>query len=533
MTATYDSLDRAWRSTCKVVLGDDIGSLEKYSEWLAEPMAPLLHRKSHVSGKDVCCAVPDYAEDARFISMEEADFGRKFQPLGINEIKDIDSITEALQERLSYCGNVVLGNSCNVERSSDVQNSFHVYNSNFIYDCEHIAYSSYCRGSKYLFATISDYSCSHLIRAFETHKQSRCFEAWNCYNSSDCYFSSFMEGSNDAMFSFNLRNKRNVIGNLELPKERYLQLKAKLLGEIREELECNGRLPSLMDIVASSAPPKPVRQLKAAAAEGTGDSEPIESAFQKTTGLLLGKPLHGFRSYEVWLMRHVPGIEKVKSRVSGRTMHISRIKPYDMFLKDRLVAKDECWEIGGLIRLDPSEIESFAKLKEAVGSIAYFTPEGQLGECRNLMLVPLANTSVNCYHCPIASFNEYAAFSYWPRSSSYIFGSALAFASSFCINSYYSTTLSRAFEADGCNNCSDIYFAHNCENVRDSMFCFNAKNLRNAIGNSQMDADHYKSVKSSLLAQMADELERNKSLRWDIFNIGGRRLKLWRTRLME
>ncbi|MDD5172390.1 MAG: hypothetical protein PHF60_05135 [Candidatus ainarchaeum sp.] len=528
---TYAALDKSWRSTCRVVLGDEVGGLEKYSEWLAEPMAPLLHKRSYLSGKDVCCAVSDYAEDARFISIEEADFGQKFQPLGINEIKDIDSIAEALQERFVYCGNVVLGNSRNVERSSDIQNSFHVYNSNFIYDCEHVAYSSYCRGSKYLFATISDYSCSHMIRAFETHKQSRCFEAWNCYNSSDCYFSSFAEGCQDAMFSFNVRNKRNVIGNIELPKERYLELKAKLLGEIREELERNGRLPSLMDIVASSAPPQAISKLKGAASEMAWDPEPLESAFQKTTGLLLGKPLHDLHSYHGWLGRHVPGIENVKSAVSGRTMHMSMVKPYDMLLRDRLVSKDECWEIGGLIRLDPSEIESFRSIKEAVGRIAYFTPEGQLGECSNLMMVPLVNTSVNCYYCPIASFNEYAAFSYWPRTSKYVFGSALAFSSNFCINSYYSTTLSRAFEADGCSNCSDVYFAHNCENVRDSMFCFNAKNLRNAIGNAPM-AERYKSVKSSILNQIADELERNKSLRWDIFNIGARRSRLWHRKLM-
>ncbi len=518
----YEALNKAWKSTCRVVLGDEVGELERYEPWLSEHMAPLLKKKSALSGKEVCCAMPDYAPGARFLSLEEIDFGQKFEPLNINEIKDIDSIVGALGERFAYCGNVVLGNSSNVERSSDVHNSFHVLNSNFIYDCQHVAYSSFCRGSKYLFATISDYGCSHLIRVYETHRQSRCLEAWNCYDSSDCYFSSYVEGTNDAMFSFSVRNRHNIIGNLELPKEKYLALKAKLLGEIREELERDGRLPSLMDIVASSAPFGKVGALEAGAAGEEGDLEPIEGAFQKTTALLFGKPLHDFRSHGKWLMRHVPGIEKAKSAVSGRPMHIGRNLPFNLFLRDRLVTEDECWKVGELVRLGPADLESFGKLKQSVGRIAHFSSEGRLGECRNLIEVPLVNSSQNCYHCPIASFNENVAYSYWPRNSKYMFGSALAFLSDFCINAYYSTNLSRAFEADGCSNCSDVYFAHNCENVRDSMFCFNAKNLHSAIGNSPLPPEQYRKLKGALLAQMAGELERNKELKWDIYSIGRR-----------
>jgi hypothetical protein len=101
-----------------------------------------------------------------------------------------------------------------------------------------------------------------------------------------------------------------------------------------------------------------------------------------------------------------------------------------------------------------------------------------------------------------------------------MFGSALAHNSDFCINAYYSENLSRAFEVDGCSNCSDIYFSHNCENVKDSMFCFNSKNLRNAIGNAQHVPDDYKKMKTSLLEQIVSEIEDKKDLKWDIFNIG-------------
>jgi hypothetical protein len=80
--------------------------------------------------------------------------------------------------------------------------------------------------------------------------------------------------------------------------------------------------------------------------------------------------------------------------------------------------------------------------------------------------------------------------------------------------------MARSFECDGSEACADGYFLHNCENVRDSMFCFNAKNLTNAIGNAPLPAADYKRIKTSLVSQLADELEKRKSLKWDIFNIG-------------
>jgi hypothetical protein len=526
----YEALDRAWKSTCRVLLGAEIGGLKRYEPWLSEHTAPMLRKKSAISGRDVCCALPDYPESARFISLEETGGWQKFGPLDINEIKDIDSIVEALQERFAYCGNVVLGNSSNVERSSDVHNSFYVSDSNFIHDCKYVAYSSYCSDSKYLFSVFSDRSSSHMIRVFETFKQARCFEAWECFESSDCYFSSCVEASQEAIFSFNLRNKRHVIGNLELPKDRYLALKAKLVGEMREELERKGRLPSLMDILSESAPLGGV-ELPEPDAEAGGDLEPMEEAFGKATTVLLGRPLHGLRSYEGWLMRHVPSTEKVKSAISGRPVYVNDIVPYNLMLRDRLVKQDEVWKVGALTKLEPPEIESFGKLKKAAGRIAYVCPEGREGESRNIPEVAVANTSLNCYHCGIASFNENTAYSYWPRNSKYMFGSALAFLSGFCMNAYYSTNLSRAFEADCCSNCSDVYFAHNCENARDAMFCFNAKNLHSAIGNSPLPPEQYRKVKAALLAQMADELEQKKELKWDIYNIGAqqprKRLK-WR-----
>ena len=55
--------------------------------------------------------------------------------------------------------------------------------------------------------------------------------------SSDCFYSHGLSSCMECMFSFNLKSKRYVIGNLSLSKDKYYSLKDKLLAEIRERLK--------------------------------------------------------------------------------------------------------------------------------------------------------------------------------------------------------------------------------------------------------------------------------------------------------
>ena len=69
------------------------------------------------------------------------------------------------------------------------------------------------------------------------------------YMSSDCYYSANCENCSDCMFSFNLRNKRHTVGNVQLPREKYLGLKKKLVGEILGELLPRKRVISIAEIL--------------------------------------------------------------------------------------------------------------------------------------------------------------------------------------------------------------------------------------------------------------------------------------------
>ena len=304
---TYRELDRQWRATCRAVLGGEIGPLDEYSKWLSGLNDPLAIRKSSSSGKPVVMTSENYCGGARVQDMSETDFMRKFEPLSINEIKDIDSLTSAVRERAAYCGNIVIGNSKFIESSSEVSDSFYVYRSVRISSCKNVAYSQWMRLSENIFGTNEGGESSFCIRSGIVYRNSRGFELWICGNTSDSRYSYGLEDCKDCMFCFNLVSKSNSIGNLQLSRDKYSGLKTKLLSELRAELREKRRLPSLIELISHEKPDhSQARAICAWLPESARDRDKsrLEWAFTEASSLVLGAPLKGIDNYAQWLSRH-------------------------------------------------------------------------------------------------------------------------------------------------------------------------------------------------------------------------------------
>jgi hypothetical protein len=517
---TYETLNKAWKQTCKVIFGEDIGDLKEYEGWLWERNRKEMIKRKSASGKDVYSAVTTYCKDARFISFSDIDYTKRFEPLGINQVKDIDSIVEALKERWEYTGNVILGNSINVEGSSNVYDSSNILNTACSYNSEYVAYSYTARETKYTFGINTMGGVNFMIESYYGRDDSRCLGCWYIDMSSDCYYCSNIENVQNALFTFNVKGKRNIIGNIELPKDKFLALKSKLVAELREKLKKDKSLPSLVDMVSADAriPKKPNVRFPDSGDEP--DDKPVERAFREITKIMLGKELSGMVSYEGWLMRNVRPVERIKSVLTGRTVYCSAASPHTYLPKARLAKEDETRNLGEAMKMDAADVESLAGIEKAMWKIAIMTPETRLGTNINSAGIPNVKNCMNCYGGSMYAQIENAGFCCIVRNGKYVFGSSSLFNSSFCLRSNQSTSISRCFEVDGCTDCSDLYYSHNCENVHDSMFCFNVKNVRNAIGNGVLPLDKYKAVKKSLLEQIVNELEKKKTLKWDIYNIG-------------
>ena len=524
----YENLDRRWKEVCRVLFEGEIGGLGEFSEWLSELNEPILHKRSSLSGKSVSFAVPDYCQGAALLSFDEVDINKKFQPLSINEAKDIDSIVQAVQERIFYTGNIILGNSNYIEKSSNISDSFYMLESAKLGDSKYIGYSTLGRLDEYCFGNNGIGETSFAVRCYETFRDKRCFELWMGQNCSDCYYSHALSNCSECFFSFHLKDRRHAIGNLELPREKYLQVKSALLEQMREKLKKEKRLPSLVEIVSQCGDYSKELALLAKGgimqvARGKGDKKPIEQAFSRTSGLLLGKQLEGgVDRYSGWLSLHTRRTEKQKSALSGLPVFRGDYCCYFRLPKDRLVTMQEGRFIGDSVRIGKIEAEGITleNAHRAIGKIAYFVSEYEEGTNLNTIECATTTDSTNCYRSFPIVYSKNCAYSFWPRSSEYAFGCESLFDSQFCMNAYYSSKIRGGFELDSCRDCANLYFSHNCENVQDSMFCFNLKNARYAIGNAPLPRVSYLKIKEKITGEIYGELSAKCALGIDIYNIG-------------
>jgi len=517
---TYEIVNKTWKSTCKILFGGELGELKDNEKWLLEFIEPHGKRKSCISGKDTYPSIDDYCKNAKFMSFDEIDFNKKFGPLNINEIKDIDSALGAIEERMYYAGNIVLGNSRLVEGSSNITDGIGVYRSYFADGCEYAAYSANIKATKYAFGVNGSAFTDYAIRSFLVGpKCQRLFETYWVLEGADLYYSANLEGCSDCLFCFNLRGRRNCIGNLELPKGKYLQLKKKLVAEM--VAHAKGGKTSLIGMMAGFGREKLELGAKRRA-KAPFDIAPVQEAFEKTYGIMLNSKPGKLESYGKWLEgRRIPKVVELKDTASKEIVEFGTIPGTERMPIHRMVSGADAEALAENPRsLSFQEAESLSLDDPApLSRIAFTVGFSSLGKSRNLGKAPGSMNATDCYTGIGYVETKYCGFCYWPRESSYVFGSCMVFNSSFCIKSYYSKRMARAFETDSCTDCSDIYYAHNCENVHDSMFCFNVKNVRNAIGNGVLPLEKYKAVKKSLLEQISDELDKKKDLKWDIYNI--------------
>lgn len=253
--------------------------------------------------------------------------------------------------------------------------------------------------------------------------------------------------------------------------------------------------------------------------------EEIEKAFSQTAEILFGKKLGSMREYEKWLERHVKGkIEGKKSKISSNIVYVPSVEFYRK-LGENIVTLEESLLLGEKKVPEATLAKlSLANAGKALEGIKATTPE--IIYSRNI-----GTTESSCYgptqYCHkvrFTWFSKFIAHTFWGRDSERLFGCAnVAAGSAFCIKCYSSTKLIRCFEVNDSNNCADCYFCHNCEDLRDCMFCFNTKGKRYAIGNVELGREEYLKVKKRIQAQIATELERTKSCKYDIYSIGARK----------
>ena len=241
-SGAYEPLNRQWKSLSKILLSDEIGELSDYADWLYEKNGPRLVRKSGISGKEVVYSSAVYAKKSRGAGCDEVDLDKKYPPLTINEIKDIDSIFEAVSERAIYAGNMVLGNSAYVDGSTTITDCFCVLHSERTAFSKYVAYCTRGGYSESVFGCYGFGPAHFSVKCGGVWDVTRGFCVSKADFSSDVYFSHGLTNCRDAMFCFNTKNRRHAIGNVEVGREKFLAAKKILLDWINMRLEKEGKL---------------------------------------------------------------------------------------------------------------------------------------------------------------------------------------------------------------------------------------------------------------------------------------------------
>jgi len=519
---TLEVLNRRWKNACRILLKQEIGELKEYDKWLEGMIEKNRVEKSCVSGKDVSLGIKEYAKDARFISFDEIDFGKKYSPIDISNANSIKAFVSSFKDRFIYSGNLVIGKSSHVERSANISDSHYVYDSALYGDCKYMYKSTLGRLNEDLFGSHGCGESQFCIRCTQTYRDRRCFEAWMTQNCSDVYYSFNLDFCSECIFCFNLRNKKHCIGNIELPPEKYFAIKGRLLSEIAERLKKNKSIPSLVEILEKSRWEKPKIPDMPGTAQGGGKAE-VEREFTKTAKLVLGIELSGIDAHKDWLLEHTHKLFRLKSAASGKeVLFLPFVVALPALPDSRLLTMEEALWLGEHSAITEEEAEgiTLANAHEKISKIGFFPIEFWEGKNTFITDSYMSLHTSYCYLTSAMVEAKYCACGMWPRTSEHCFGFDSLLDSSFCIKSYNSQKLTRCFECDSCNSCSGCYFCHNIENCHDCLFCFNVKNLKYAIGNVEVGKEEYARVKKLVLEEISAKLGKDKKLGMSIYTIG-------------
>ncbi|MDD5337546.1 MAG: hypothetical protein PHS02_03630 [Candidatus ainarchaeum sp.] len=520
----------AFRETSRVLFGQEIGELTDFADYLGEFVLPCQNRKSFISGKDVLISHNFYPSSAKFISHDEMSLlGSKFTPLETKDIKDIDSLLSAVRERVVFCGNKVLGkceNVQNVDNCVECSDVFQVHN---VFHVRNSAYTSYVREADHVFGVGVHPLINYSMRCLEGIHLMRCFESFYCSKASDCYYSFNCSNSTDCFFTFNQRSARRMIGNVQLDRDKYAELKKKLLSEMADELKRKKKLFSMADLVNYDVPPG--ESDVEAANEPGRCPERVENAFRKTSSLMLGTELKNIDDYGPWLTERTLRWSKVLDSSGKPTYKVGGFPVVGKISSRKLVDAEEALKRGSL-KIKEEDMKDLRTLMERSSKIAFVTFEIIDGLAEEVVDVPSIFVGSGIYRVWDTTNSKNCAYSSAAIESSFMFGGYLRVLDShFSINCFDSTKLKTCFECDASYSLNASYFCHNSENLDNCMFCFNEKGKSYAIAGTEVGREEFMRLKKILLDHVNRELLTEKRTGLSIFSIKGTSFSLESRRL--
>jgi hypothetical protein len=231
-------IEKAFDSTCEVIFGRKIGALGDYAEWLGKHVKGPIERKT-LNGTRIY--IPNtlfYAAiKGKLVGIGEAlELGKKAIPAEEARALTLENAARALAPIKSTTSEVLNGTNISIEEVAACGLSHYCFRSTFLVQNKYCAFCFWPRQSEYAFGAAYLFSSKFCINCHYSSNLVRCFEMSDCNSCSDCYFCHNCENMDNCMFCFNSKSKRYAVCNVEVGREKYMEIKKRVIGRLAEKL---------------------------------------------------------------------------------------------------------------------------------------------------------------------------------------------------------------------------------------------------------------------------------------------------------
>lgn len=245
-----DELSQAFSQTTKILLGSALLDIYQYSGWLSMHVPLPYAAKSKLSGKEVWLPPSRDFLGQKFntqsiVSMEEGPIDipntrtyEELQNSGLGDVRGKFCTPIAV-----YLGNFRYKTYQNTDKTSGAGDCMNVYMSEDVYHgARNVAFCKSMLYSENVFGCREGTKCQYCINCYGSHEMTRCFECDSCTKCSDSYFCHNCENLENGLFCFNSKGLRYAVANIEVGREKYMQIKKLVLEQISARLQKDKKL---------------------------------------------------------------------------------------------------------------------------------------------------------------------------------------------------------------------------------------------------------------------------------------------------
>ena len=239
------AIEEAFSSTAKLLIGKNLSPIDTYADWLVRdlPNWRVLKR----AGREA--AVPNYGF-FKFIPDNRIAAFERFDEIGSRRLEvrpppDLHALAAGLGRSLECVADVIEGTNMDVDSCTLYKNLVSAYKCLGSFHSKHVGFIVWSDYNEYCFGLYRTFHSKSSMKCYHSDKLSRCLEMDGCNNCSDAMFCHNCENLQNCMFCFNINGRQYCIGNAEVGKEKYMQIKKLVLDEIAQKLEKDKKLVCL------------------------------------------------------------------------------------------------------------------------------------------------------------------------------------------------------------------------------------------------------------------------------------------------